>query len=355
MGAARPTLLAKLTLAGIAFGIVGACTNRKPTPSSGSSIAAFSPAIDRAVTSLGADVPRWHAEHGCFSCHHDGDGARALIVAHRAGHEQHAGSLHKTLAFLESPSIWRENGADGPFQDRRLATVQFSTTLGAAVASGLLDFPPLLASIELLLAEQAPSGTFATVVPGVLGGPTSWGSAWATAQALSTMRLVFTDPRTPDGVRTRTHQALERAADWLAMLESAAVCDHAAIVLGLSSAAHAAGTCIDWRRAQDRAIEALLTAQGSTGGFGPHARRPPEVFDTAAALLALCTAASTDPRIAGARARARDWLREQQLDDGFWRETTRPSGGISNAQSSSTTAWALEALLAAMVNDPDPT
>jgi hypothetical protein len=44
-------------------------------------------------------------------------------------------------------------------------------------------------------------------------------------------------------------------------------------------------------------------------------------------------------------ARGREFLAREQLADGSWPATTRPSGGDSYAQKISTTGWALLALL----------
>jgi len=41
----------------------------------------------RAVAYLTAEVPRWRREHPCYSCHNNGDAARALIAAGRRGHQ----------------------------------------------------------------------------------------------------------------------------------------------------------------------------------------------------------------------------------------------------------------------------
>ena len=35
----------------------------------------------RAVKYLAHEVPRWRAEEGCYSCHNNGDAARALMAA----------------------------------------------------------------------------------------------------------------------------------------------------------------------------------------------------------------------------------------------------------------------------------
>jgi hypothetical protein len=56
--------------------------------------------------------------------------------------------------------------------------------------------------------------------------------------------------------------------------------------------------------------------------------------------------AAEDESLAPLIARGRQWLIAQQLDDGSWLATTRPPGGESYAQSISTTAWCLQALLA---------
>ena len=40
----------------------------------------------RAIEFLSREVPAWPAENQCFSCHNNGDAARALFAATRAGH-----------------------------------------------------------------------------------------------------------------------------------------------------------------------------------------------------------------------------------------------------------------------------
>ena len=35
----------------------------------------------KALAYLAIEVPRWSSEHKCFSCHNNGDGARALYLA----------------------------------------------------------------------------------------------------------------------------------------------------------------------------------------------------------------------------------------------------------------------------------
>jgi hypothetical protein len=96
------------------------------------------------------------------------------------------------------------------------------------------------------------------------------------------------------------------------------------------------------------ACESVLDAQGSDGGWGPHAGTPSEVFDTAVVLFHLddCVVAEHSGRSTeSARERALQFLYRTQAPAGGWPETTRPPGGQSYAQHISTTAWALMALL----------
>ena len=93
-----------------------------------------------------------------------------------------------------------------------------------------------------------------------------------------------------------------------------------------------------------QALNLLRTAQTSDGGWGAYAKSPPEVFDTAMALLALAEV-SRESGVADMIRRGRVFIVSQQQPDGSWVETTRPSGGESYAQRLSTTGWATLALL----------
>jgi len=98
----------------------------------------------------------------------------------------------------------------------------------------------------------------------------------------------------------------------------------------------------------------VRSGQASNGGWGPYATAPPQVFDTALAVLAL-SALNVEPRIARstyrpeelleAIAKGKAFIESQQQADGSWPETTRPAGQDSYAQRISTTGWALLALL----------
>ena len=61
---------------------------------------------------------------------------RALYEASRAGLRVPADALADTTAWLARPSGWDHNGGDGPFSDKRLARVAFTSALAAATRTG---------------------------------------------------------------------------------------------------------------------------------------------------------------------------------------------------------------------------
>src|SRR5690349_19573118 len=75
----------------------------------------------RAVAYLAGEVPRWSRANHCYSCHNNGDAARALYQAARAGIPVRAGVMTDTTTWLSRPALWDHNGGDGPFSDKRLA------------------------------------------------------------------------------------------------------------------------------------------------------------------------------------------------------------------------------------------
>ncbi len=255
------------------------------------------------VAYLARHVPPWNREHRCFSCHHDGDAARVLFAS---GH-----APGNTLRWLQRPEGWRHNGGDGPFSDRRLAALQFAAALAEAGRAGLLTSRTAQAkAARVVAAEQGRDGGWR--VGDGLGGPTTWGDALATAMAVGTLR------------RAGGHRdEVERAEKWLRGLKVESVPDAAAVRMALGGKA---------------GLAFIEKAEARRGGWGPYPTSPPEVFDTALAVIAL----PPGP----ARSRGRRWLLEAQEAGGGWPETTRPSGGESYAQRLSTAAWAVQALRA---------
>jgi hypothetical protein len=270
-------------------------------------------ALAKALQYLTSEVPAWKKDNGCFSCHNNGDAARALMVARREA------PIADTLTWLRKPAEWDKQQSDAPFRDKGLARIQFSFALAEAVSSGLLPRDAaLLEAATQLAAMQAPDGSWKLEQDAAVGSPATYGTPLATYAAIRTLLLADKD---------RFAKAIERGREWLRVLKPSSVPDAAAVVLALRDA-----TSVKW----------LLAAQNRDGGWGPYRTTPAEAFDTAIATLALFEAAEP-----AAATRGVEWLRKTQLKDGGWEGTTRPSGGGSYAQHISTSGWATLALLKA--------
>jgi hypothetical protein len=284
---------------------------------SGSAAAAATPE-DRAIAYLAKEVPAWFAENRCYSCHNNGDGARALYAAIRRGRRVPEAALRDTSAWLASPAQWEQNRGDPRFSDKRLARLQFSMALAEAKAAGTLrEAPALEQAARRLIQDQRQNGSWSVEDDAEAGSPATWGSALATALAI---RVIEPIDRARAG----------HARAWLEERPLRFVSEAAAVVIGAGP--------------REAALEFLRRARASDGGWGPAPYAPAEPFDTAIALVAFARAAASRgaaEAIAGGRA----WLLRAQLPSGGWPETTRPPGGRSYAQHISTTAWCLIALL----------
>jgi hypothetical protein len=276
-------------------------------------LAAGPSAVDRAIAYLSREVPRWSRENACFSCHNNGDGARALFIAARRGWKVEPAALESTAAWLAAPEKWDSNRGDPAISDKKLARIQFAAALAESAGT-----PGLARAAALLVQDQSPAGAWPTdgsdAAP---GSPVTYGTALATWLA----RRV--------AAQAGESAAVSRAGAWFDTFIPANHPDAAAAALA------SAGE----KREAARAL--LRRGQNSDGGWGPYAGAPSEPFDTAVALLALADSPPDSPRVA----RGRDFLKRTQLENGGWPATTRPSGGQSYAQHISTTAWSLIALI----------
>src|SRR5437588_8958798 len=90
----------------------------------------------RALAYLAQEVPRWSRENKCYSCHNDGDAARALYTAVRLGCSVPPKALRDTSGWLVRPQQWDHNGGESPFSDKKLARIQFAAALAEGVAAG---------------------------------------------------------------------------------------------------------------------------------------------------------------------------------------------------------------------------
>jgi hypothetical protein len=272
----------------------------------------------RAVDFLAQEVPRWSRENKCFSCHNDGDGARALVVALKLGYRAPASALAASTQWLISPAKWDQNRGAPGFNDKRLAHIQFAAVLAQGYEAGLVRERAALVEAAFSLASYQDKDGSWQADAGAVGSPVTYGTALATYLARWTLE-------TADAARFA--EPIARANRWLAASKPGSVPDASALLMALPDRRD----CLDF----------LLAAQSSGGGWGPHAMTPAEVFDTALALLGLGAAGAAGEPIA----RGRAFLISRQLKDGSWPETTRPSGGSSYAQRISTSAWATLALI----------
>lgn len=285
----------------------------------------------KAVDFLRREVPAWSRENGCFSCHNNGDGARALYAASRKGHRVPASALADTTAWIKRPSRWEHNKGDPGFSDQRLANIQFSASLLAAYECGhVKDRDPLQDAARKVAAGQDADGAWHIERQNPVGSPATYGTTLATFMAWRTLVRA--------GV-SETSGAIQKAEAWLINVRPNNV-PNTAVLLML--AVRNEGQ-LD-ARSPTESLDFLRLAQTQDGGWGPYKDSPPEVFDTALVLLALAEARD-QPGVAEMIQRGRTFLHTEQLPDGSWPATTRPSGGQSYAQQISTTGWATLALL----------
>ncbi len=243
------------------------------------------------------------------------------------------GATDDTTRWLSRPEGWDKNGGDGPFNDRRLARIQFTSALAAALSSGAIGDRGVLQRAALRLAEdQDDDGSWPLEDGGnALGSPAAYPRSLATLVARDTLR---------DADPARYRAAIARADGWLMARPVASVLDASVALLAVAGRGDREAIS---RRAQG--LERLTEGQGKDGGWGPYVSSASEPFDSALALLALARLDLTAATRAMIR-RGRSYLAATQLPDGSWPETTRPPGAESYAQRLSTTGWATLALLA---------
>jgi hypothetical protein len=284
----------------------------------------------RAIGFLQREVPAWSRDNGCFSCHNNGDAARALFAAKRSGYRIPQGALADTIDWLRSPSKWNDNQGDPGFSDQRLADIQFTASLAAALEAGATsNYRSLEAAAIKVSQTQTADGSWPIDSSNAVGSPATYGETLATLMAWDSLRRV---------VAPQIVSARQRAEKRLTAIKPDSVPNAAALLLFQAKSRD------DSPIARQRSLDFLRRAQISDGGWGPYADSPPEAFDTALALLALA-AFRAETGVAEMIQRGRKFLADIQQPDGSWPASTRPPGGQSYAQQMSTTGWATLALL----------
>lgn len=286
----------------------------------------------KGVEFLSKDVPAWYKENGCFSCHNNGDAARALYLASRNGYRIKDSVLADTTDWLQRPQTWDDNQGDPGFSDQRLADVQFAAALVTAMDTGYLQAKePLVIAAKRLMKQQGAEGSWPIDASNTLGSPATYGAPLATYMAVRVLKRMDT---------AEAKNAVRNGEEWLSAKVPVNTVFNAAVLLQALK-----DEDVEMAKSKrEQALQLIQRSQTSDGGWGAYADAPPEVFDTAMVLLALAPMRD-QPEITLMIQRGRKFLAANQYDDGSWPETTRPSGNESYAQRLSTTGWAVMALL----------
>jgi squalene cyclase len=287
---------------------------------------------ERAVAFLAREVPQWPVQNKCYSCHNNGDAARALYQAKKHGLPVPPAALEATSRWLAKPAGWDHNGGDERFSDKVLARIQFASALLEAIDVGLLqDRQSLRQAAELVAENQQTDGSWKVGADGSVGSPVTYGPILATYSASRILNQADAKKHA-DGVL--------RAERWLRKSPARNVLEAASLVLAL-----AGDPAREAREKRAACLALLRKGQDRDGGWGPYLNAASEPFDTALALLALASQ-KEQAELRPLLKRGRAYLLASQQTDGSWPETTRPAGNESYSQRISTTGWALLALLA---------
>ena len=140
--------------------------------------------VERAVEFLAREVPAWHADNQCYSCHNNGDAARALFAAVRRGYDVPEASIDDTLTWLSDPDAWGDQKGEEAFSDAVLTRIQFASALSGAIDAGLMvERDALVDAAGLVAADQRDDGSWQLDVSGSIGSPATYGTFLATATA----------------------------------------------------------------------------------------------------------------------------------------------------------------------------
>jgi hypothetical protein len=181
----------------------------------------------QAVADLAREVAAWKGEHKCYSCHNNGDAARALFAAWHLGFAVDGGSFADTLDWLKRPADWNDNGPEGPFSDRRLADLQFAVALSAAADAQLVgktDQGALRRARQMLAEAQLEDGSWPVGGGEAIGGPVTYGKPLATSLARRSLSR---------GADDRWQENVRRAGAWLARQDPRSVVVAASVLIGL--------------------------------------------------------------------------------------------------------------------------
>lgn len=231
-------------------------------------------AEERATSYLAREVPLWSKENHCFSCHNNGDGARALYTASRLSYRVPREALTATNQWLLRPLEWDTNGGDPGFSDKKLARIQFAAALAEAHAAGYVENRKVvIQGAESLLPYQENDGSWQVDSGAAVGSPVTYGAHLATFMARQTLE------KSDAG---RFQAQIAKADRWFLRTPVNTMLGAAAVLMALGDRRDP-----ETEPRGKESLEKILRGQASDGGWGPYASSPPEVFDTSVVLLAL--------------------------------------------------------------------
>ncbi len=263
-----------------------------------------------------------------------------LYLAVGAGLAVPAGALTQTNRWLAEPDRWDHNGGEGARSDKRLARLVFTATLATAADVGSVKETraPALAAARLA-DDQSPDGSWPLEGEDSVSSPATYGRLLATFMARQALASIQPE---------RFRAAIGRADRWLLNQEIVTVTDASVSLLACAKV--------------QSAVAAAARPRIGTLAPGPGRRRRLGTADPVASRIIRHGARSPwpgrMPQLGPGRgmiARGRAFLIAEQLNDGSWVETTRPSGNVSYAQRISTCGWATMALLATRKHEPQST
>jgi len=215
--------------------------------------AAATQTLRRALSFLSQEVPRWRKQNQCYSCHNNGDAARALSMAEHLGFRLEADPLSGTTAWLAKPQAWKHNGGEGEFNEKDLATLQFGAALAAVVRTGKIEDPkPLVRAARMVADLQQADGSWRVNAPGTIGAPVNYGDALATAEALHVLRQADTP---------MLRSVIAKGERWLRTKKPNNVLDAAGLLIGLRGAEDQAAT-----GQRQKCRELIAAGENQTGG-----------------------------------------------------------------------------------------
>ena len=132
--------------------------------------------LQTALTFLWREVPRWHQDNHCYSCHNNGDAARALYLARARGYRVPAEALTDTTAWLLAPEKWDEIHGAPAASDKKLGRIQFAAALAEACRTGAIrDTGALRSAARALAAMQDSDGSWRVDTGGLPGASAYFG------------------------------------------------------------------------------------------------------------------------------------------------------------------------------------